>query len=139
MGRHYAKVPCENQGTAQEHEFLSPRMNKKVEQLNRFIGSMLGKMLLNKPMKLWDLYINQAVFSYGVRTYTTMKTSLFYLLYGQQPHLLGDQNIVLTIDSETASYEDQLKLFQSARKEAAIAWLQLMSKHSKTRMHKMIQ
>src|SRR5436309_219682 len=40
---------------------------------------MLGKLLLNKPTKLWDLYLDQAVFACRVRTHTTTKTSPFYL------------------------------------------------------------
>jgi hypothetical protein len=82
---------------------------------------MLGKLLLNKPTKLWDLYLNQAVFACRIRTHTTTKTSPFYLLYGRHPHLLGDTNITLPSDANVAPHEERFKLLQSARKEAAIA------------------
>ena len=82
---------------------------------------MLGKYLVNKPTKLWDLYLDQAVFACRIRTHTTTKTSPFYLLYGRHPHLLGDYNAALPVDAESASYEQRLKLLQSARKEAAVA------------------
>jgi hypothetical protein len=50
-----------------------------------------------------------------------MKTSPFYLVYGRHPQLLGDRNAILTVESESASYDECLKLLQSARKEAIIA------------------
>jgi hypothetical protein len=82
---------------------------------------MLGKLLLNKPTKLWDMYLDQAVFACRIRTHTTTKTSPFYLLYGRQPHLLGDPNIALPSNATAAGYEERLKLVQSARQEAAMA------------------
>ena len=51
----------------------------------------------------------------------TSKTSLFYLLYDRQPHLLCDSNIALPIDAETASHDERFKLLQSTRKEAVTA------------------
>lgn len=50
-----------------------------------------------------------------------MKTSPFYLVSGRHPQLLGDRNAILTVESESASYDERLKLLQSARKEAIIA------------------
>ena len=67
---------------------------------------MLGKMLLNKPTKLWDLYLDQALFACRIRTHTTTKTSPFYLLYDGHPHLLGDYNAALPSDAESAPYEN---------------------------------
>jgi hypothetical protein len=57
--RYLEKIKTLHKGTSPYH----PRMNGKVERLNGIIGSMLGKMLLNKPTKLWDLYLDQAVFA----------------------------------------------------------------------------
>jgi len=82
---------------------------------------MLGKLLLNKPTKLWDLYLDQAVFACRIRTHTTTKTFPFYLLYGRHPHLLGDMNVALSSDAEPAPHDERFKLLQSVRKEAAIA------------------
>ena len=50
-----------------------------------------------------------------------MKTSSFYLLYSKHPHLLGDYNATLSVESESALYEERLRLLQSARKDAVIA------------------
>jgi hypothetical protein len=115
--KYLSKIKTLHKGTSPYH----PRTNGKVERLNGVIGAMLGKMLLSKPTKLWDFYLDQAIFACRIRTHTTMKTSPFYLLYGTQPHLLGDPNEALSIDTETAPHDERLKLLLSARKEAAIA------------------
>ena len=115
--RYLEKIKTLHKGTSPYH----PRTNGKVERLNGIVGSMLGKMLLNKPTKLWDLYLDQAVFACRIRTHSTTKTSPFYLVYGRHPHLLGDRNMVLPAEVESAPYEERLKLLQSVRKEAVIA------------------
>ena len=75
--------------------------------------------MLGKPTKLWDLYLDQALFACQVHIHITNKTSPFYLLYGKHPHLLGDLNKALPIDATAEGYEERLKLVQSARTEAA--------------------
>ena len=92
-----------------------------MKRLNDIIGIMLGKLLLNKPTKLWDLYLNQAMFTCRIRTHSTTKTSPCYLLYDRHPHLLDDANVALPSDTGPASHDERFKLLQSARKEAAIA------------------
>jgi Integrase zinc binding domain len=57
--RYLEKIKTVHKGTSPYH----PCMNGKVERLNGIIGNMLGKMLLNKLTKLWDLYLDQAVFA----------------------------------------------------------------------------
>src|SRR4030095_14185736 len=115
--RYLEKIKTLHKGTSPYH----PRTNGKVERLNGIIGAMLGKMLLNKPTKLWDLYLDQAVFACRIRTHSTTKTSPFYLLYGKHPHLFGDYNVALPVDAEIPSHEDRLKGLESIRKEAMIA------------------
>ena len=115
--KYLEKIKTLHKGTSPYH----PRTNGKVERLNGIIGTMLGRMLLNKPTKLWDLYLDQAIFACRIRTHTTTKISPFYLLYGRQPHLLGDRNTTLPINAEIASHEDRLELLQSARKQATMA------------------
>ncbi|TMC16709.1 MAG: DDE-type integrase/transposase/recombinase, partial [Chloroflexi bacterium] len=114
--RYLDKIKTLHRGTSPYH----PRTNGKVERLNGIIGNMLGKLLFNKPTKLWDLYLDQALFACRVRTHTTTKTSPFYLLYGRQPHLLGDYNIALSAEAPAADHEERFKPLQSARQEAAI-------------------
>ena len=117
MQKYLKKIKTLHKGTSPYH----PRTNGKVERLNGIIGTMLGKLLLNKPMKLWDLSLDQSVFPCRIRTHSTTKTSPFYLIYGRQPHLLGDMNVALSSDEEPAPHDERFKLLQSVRKEAAIA------------------
>src|SRR5439155_23815366 len=67
------------------------------------------------------LYLDQAVFACRIKTHFTMKTSSFYFLYGKHSHLLEDYNATLSVESESALYEERLRLLQSARKDAVIA------------------
>src|SRR4030095_302048 len=115
--KYLEKIKTVHKGTSPYH----PRTNGKVERLNGIIGAMLGKFLLNKPTKLWDLHLDQALFACRIRTHSTTKTSPFYLLYGRHPHLLGDTNVAMPIDAQIAPHEERVKIVQSARKEAAAA------------------
>src|SRR4030095_8186106 len=56
--KYLEKIKTLHKGMSSYH----PRTNGKVKRLNGILGSMLGKMLLNKPTKLWDLYVDQAIF-----------------------------------------------------------------------------
>src|SRR5436305_5645118 len=102
--RYLEKIKTLHKGTSPYH----PRINGKVERLNGIIGTMLEKMLLNQHTKLWNLYLDQAVFACRIRTHSTMKTSPFYLLYDKHSHLLEDYNATLSVESESESYEEWL-------------------------------
>ena len=70
------KIKTQHKGTSPYH----PRTNGKVESLNGLLGRMITKYLLGKPTKLWDLYLDQALFACRVRTHATTKTSPYYLV-----------------------------------------------------------
>ena len=109
------KIKTIHKGTSPYH----PRTNGKVESLNGLIGSMITKYLLGKPTKLWDLYLDQALFACRVRTHSTTHTSPYYLVYGQHPRLLGDDNHPLDVDVPPQDYHARIEAVQSARQEAS--------------------
>jgi hypothetical protein len=82
---------------------------------------MLTKLLLGKSTKLWDLYLDQALFSCRVRTHSTTKTSPFYLVYGKHPRILGDHNAALSAEAVTADHQARIQAVYSARQEASRA------------------
>ena len=65
--------------------------------------------------------------------HTTTRVSSFYLVYGRQPHLLGDRNRALAANAEAAGHEDRIRVVQSARQEAARATYERAVKAKKAR------
>ena len=53
---------------------------------------MLTKYLAGKPMKLWDKYLSQALFTTRIQVHVTHEKSSFYLLYSHHPFLPSDEN-----------------------------------------------
>ena len=93
--KYLKRIQIKHKGTSPYH----PRTNGKVESLNGLLGNILTKYLLGKPTKLWDQYLDQALFACRVRTHSTTQTSPFYLVYGKHPRLLGDDNYQLEVSA----------------------------------------
>ena len=53
------RIGTHHKGTSPYH----PRTNGKVERLNGILEGMISKMLFGKPTKLWDLYLDTALFA----------------------------------------------------------------------------
>ena len=95
-----------------------PHTNGKVESLKGILGRMLTKYLLGKPTKMWDLYLDQALFACRVRTHSITETSPYYLVYGKHPRLVGDENYAHDANAlqRTTIHESSV---QSARQQAS--------------------
>ncbi len=57
------------------------RINEKMKRLNDILEDMISKLLFEKSIKLWDLYLDQALFTYQIHINQIIKILLFYLLY----------------------------------------------------------
>jgi transposase InsO family protein len=115
--KYLAKIKTTHKGTSPYH----PRTNGKVESLNGTLGRMITKLLLGKSTKLWDMYLDQALFACRVRTHATTKTSPFYLVYGKHPRLLGDANVPMAADARIEDHEARIQSVYTARQEATRA------------------
>ena len=109
------KVKTQHKGTSPYH----PRTNGKVESLNGLLGRMLTKYLLGKPTRMWDLYLDQALFACRVRTHATTETSPYYLVYGKHPRLVGDENYALDVHTPAVDHHPRIEAVQSARQQAS--------------------
>lgn len=109
--KYLKRIQTKHKGTSPYH----PHTNGKVGSLNGLLGNMLTKYLMGKPTKLWDQYLDQALFACRVRIHSTTQTSPFYLVYGKHPRLLGDDNYPLDVNTPPQDYESRLKVVQSAR------------------------
>ena len=80
-------------GTKAKHTTLyHPRTNGKVKNFNDILNNILTKILTNKPVKVWDEYLQQAVFATRVRVHSGTEASPYFLLYGKHPRLSTDTN-----------------------------------------------
>ena len=80
---------------------------------------MLTKYLLGKPTKLWDLYLDQALFACRVHTHSTTETSPYYLVYEKHPRLVGDENYAYDANAPAADHDSRIEAVQSARQQAS--------------------
>ncbi|KAL1914164.1 uncharacterized protein VTP21DRAFT_10268 [Calcarisporiella thermophila] len=66
-----------------------PRSNGKTERFNGLLGSMLTKYVRGARHK-WDQFLAQALFACRVRVHSVTRKSPFYLVYGREPKIPGD-------------------------------------------------
>ena len=60
--------------------FYHLKMNEKIKKLNDILKNIISKLLLRKSIKLWNLYLNQALFIYRIHINQIIKISSFYLI-----------------------------------------------------------
>lgn len=92
-----------------------PQTNGKTERLNGMLGGILTKMLIDKPIILWDEFLNSALFACRTRTHSVTKMSPFKLIYGVEPRLFGDEPDLFRTNVDFA---ERLETVQTARHEA---------------------
>ncbi|KAG1244868.1 hypothetical protein G6F68_015271 [Rhizopus microsporus] len=67
-----------------------PRSNGKCERLNGILKSMLRKYV-HGAIHIWDQFVDAALFATRVRKHRSAGFSPFYLVYGREPRLPGDE------------------------------------------------
>jgi hypothetical protein len=112
-----------------------PRTNGKVENFNGLIGRTLTKLLLGKPVRLWDEYLGSALFACRIRLHATSKFSPYYLVFGEEPRLPTDGGIPRDPNVETDEDEtlERIRNLATARTQAYEELLIKAEKAAKTR------
>ena len=110
-------VGTKHKGSSPYH----PQTNGKVECLNGILEDMISKYLVGKPTRLWDQYLNQALFTCRICTNHTTKISPYFLVYGQQPHLLWDSHVAMEASTPAMSHEQRLLDLWEARRVSRLA------------------
>jgi len=105
-----------------------PRTNGKVENFNGILGTLLTKMLVNKPTILWDQYLPQALFATRIRIHSGTQRSPYYLLYGRNPRLPSDHNEIRPLATGVADWERGLERIEQMQHARMVANERLIQK-----------
>lgn len=92
-----------------------PRANGKNENLNGIIGGLLTKMCVRKELSLWESFLPEAVFHARSRQHSGTGFSPFYLVYGQNPRIVEDENQARPLDIPVADHEKRRAVVRNAR------------------------
>ncbi|OMJ27692.1 Retrovirus-related Pol polyprotein from transposon [Smittium culicis] len=71
-----------------------PMSNGKTERVNGIIGSALTKLAYNNKYK-WNAYLDQAVWATRIRKHSRTQISPYFLVYGVDPRIHGDDSMAL--------------------------------------------
>ena len=71
-----------------------PQSNRLDERFNQTLQRQLLKFVSDEPRN-WDLFLDSILFSYHVSCQDSTKHSPFFLVYGRQPRLPVELNLVI--------------------------------------------
>jgi len=77
-----------------------PRSNGVIERFNRLFGGMLAKYVGDNTINTWDEYVDRALFACRVRQHHATGKTPFYLVYGVEAKLPGDELIPIINDDD---------------------------------------
>ncbi|KAL2035927.1 hypothetical protein VTO58DRAFT_101845 [Aureobasidium pullulans] len=92
-----------------------PRANGKNENLNGILGGLLTKMCVGNEMSLWESFLPEAIFHCRSRIHSGTGFSPFYLVYGQHPRIVEDENQARPLDISVADPEKRQAVVKHAR------------------------
>jgi transposase InsO family protein len=77
-----------------------PRSNGVIERFNRLFGGMLAKYVGDNNVNKWDEYVDRALFACRIRSHHATGKSPFYMVYGAEAKLPGDELTPIIHDDE---------------------------------------
>ena len=99
-----------------------PRTNGVTERFNGLLSKMIHKYLSVEPRGNWENYLDTALLACRIRAHRATGFSPFFLVYGQQPRMPGDELLPSMSDLDEIDLVgerlSQLEILQRKRKEA---------------------
>jgi hypothetical protein len=86
-----------------------PRSNGVIERFNRLFGGMLAKYVGDNTINKWDEYVDRALFACRVRQHHATGKTPFYMVYGVEAKLPGDELIPIINDDEQDTIENRMQ------------------------------
>ncbi|CAF4741665.1 unnamed protein product [Rotaria sp. Silwood1] len=77
-----------------------PRSNGAIERFNRLFGGMLAKYVGDNVINQLDEYVDRALFACRIRQHHATGKTPFYMVYGVEAKLPGDELIPIIHDDE---------------------------------------
>ncbi|CAF3460544.1 unnamed protein product [Rotaria sp. Silwood1] len=86
-----------------------PRSNSIIERFNRLFGSMLAKYVADNAINQWDEYVDRALFACRTRQHHATGKTPFYMVYGVEAKLPGDELIPIINDDEQSNITNRVQ------------------------------
>ncbi|CAF3434864.1 unnamed protein product [Rotaria socialis] len=104
-----------------------PRSNGAIERFNRLFGGMLAKYVGDNNINLWDEYVDRALLACRVRQHHATGKTPFYMVYGVEPKLPGDELIPIINDDEQNNIASRVQELNQLVKQRDIVHQRLNS------------
>ncbi|CAF2747692.1 unnamed protein product [Rotaria sp. Silwood2] len=104
-----------------------PRSNGVIERFNRLFGGMLAKYVGDNDINKWDEYVDRALFACRARQHHATGKTPFYMVYGVEAKLPGDQLIPIINDDEQNNILSRVQQLNQLKQQRDIVHRRLNS------------
>ncbi len=112
-----------------------PWSNGVIERFNRLFGGMLAKYVGDNTINKWDVYVDRALFACRIRQHRSTGKTPFYMVYGVEAKLPGDELIPIINDDEQNNITNRVQQINQLTQQRDIVHQRLNSNAIKMKMY----